>query len=130
MSLVQVKRKCQARPLKQKYEALQEVAKGALKSTVTRKYNNVPNNTLSTWIKNKDKIIQSYRECGNVKRRRVRYSPNENLDKAVYKWLLAVRSKNTVINTLILKEKSIIFAKAFGITDFVLSDGWIMHWKR
>ena len=29
MSLVQVKRKCQARLLKQKYEALQEVAKGA-----------------------------------------------------------------------------------------------------
>ena len=29
MSLVQVKRKCQARPLKQKYEALQEIAKGA-----------------------------------------------------------------------------------------------------
>ena len=130
MSLVQVKRKCQARPLKQKYEALQEVAKGAPKSTVACKYNNVPNNTLSTWIKNKDKIIQSYRECGNVKRRRVRYSPNENLDKAVYKWLLAVRSKNAVVNTLILKEKSSIFAKAFGITDFVPSDGWITRWKR
>ena len=130
MSLVQVKHKCQARPLKQKYEALQEVAKGAPKSTVACKYNNVPNNTLSTWIKNKDKIIQSYRECGNVKRRRVRYSPNENLDKAVYKWLLAVRSKNAVVNTLILKEKSSIFAKAFGITDFVPSDGWITRWKR
>ena len=58
------------------------VAKDAPKSTVARKYN-VPNNTFSTWIK--DKIIQSYRECGNVKRRRVRYLPNENLDKAVYK---------------------------------------------
>ena len=54
MSLVQAKRKCQARPLKQKYEALQEVAKGAPKSTVARK-NNVPNNTLSTWIKTKKK---------------------------------------------------------------------------
>ena len=97
------------------------VAKGAPKSTVARKYN-VPNNTFSTWIKNKDKIIQSYRECGNVKRRRVRYLPNEDLDKAVYKWLLAVRSKNAVVNTLILKEKSSIFAKAFGITDFVHSD--------
>ena len=129
MSLVQVKRKCQVRPLKQKYEPLLEVAKGAPKSTVARKYN-VPNNTLSTWIKNKDKIIQSYRECSNVKRRRVQYSPNKNLDKAVYKWLRAVRSKNAVVNTLILKEKSSIFAKAFGITDFVPSDGWIMCWKR
>ena len=80
MSLVQVKRKCQERLLKQKCEALQEVAKGAPKSTVARKCN-VPNNTLSTWIKNKDKIIQFYRECGNVKRQIVRYSPNKNLDK-------------------------------------------------
>ena len=82
MLLVQVKHKCQTRPLKQKYEALQEAAKGAPKSTVARKYN-VPNNTLSKWIKNKDKIIQSCRKCGNVKCRRVRYSPNEKLDKAV-----------------------------------------------
>ena len=128
MSLVQTKRKCQARPLKQKYEALQEVAKGAPKSTVARKHN-VPNITLSTLITNKNKIIQSCRECVNVKRRRVRYSPNENLDKAVYKWLLAVRGKNAVVNTLILKEKSSIFAKAIGITDFVPSDGWITRWK-
>ena len=67
MSLAQVKRKSQAKPLKQKYKALQEVAKGALKSTVARKFN-VPNKNLSTWIKNKDKIIQSYRECGIVTR--------------------------------------------------------------
>ena len=80
--------------------------------------------------KNKDKTIQSYRECGNVKHWRVQYSPNENLDKAVCKWLLAVRNKNAVVNTLILKEKSSIFAKVFGITDFVPSDGWITHWKR
>ena len=124
MSLVQVKRKFQARPLKQKYEVLQNVAKGEPKSTVARKYN-VPKNTLSTWIKNKEKIIQSYRECGNVKRQRVQYSTNENLDKAVCKWILVVRSKNAVVNTVILKEKSSIFAKAFGITDFVPSDGWI-----
>ena len=65
MSLVQVKRKYQARQLKQKCETLHKVAKGAPKSTVACKYN-VPNNTFSTWIKNKDKIIQSYRECGNV----------------------------------------------------------------
>ena len=119
MWLVQVKRKCQARPLKQNLEALQEVVKGAPKSTVVSKYY-VPNDTLPTWIKNKDKIIQSYRECDNVKRWRVRYSPNENLDKAVYKWLFAVGSKDAVANTRIFKEKQSIFAKAFEITDFFL----------
>ena len=54
----------------------------------------------------------------------------KNLDKTVYKWLLAVRSKNAVFNTLIFKEKSSIFAKAFEKTGFVPSDGWITRWKR
>ena len=71
MSLIQTKCKCQARPLKKKYQALQEVTKGVPKSTVARTYD-VPNNTLSTWIKNQDKIMQSYRQCGNIKRRRIR----------------------------------------------------------
>ena len=56
MSLIQTKGKCQARLLNKKYGALQEVAKGVPKSAIGSKYN-VPNNTLSTWIKNKDKII-------------------------------------------------------------------------
>ena len=87
-----------------KIRSLTKGCKRCTNVTVACKYH-VTNNTLSTWLKNKDKIIQSYRECGNVKRRRLRYSPNKNLDKAVYKWLLAVRSKNAVVNTLILKEK-------------------------
>ena len=70
MALIQTKCKCQERPLNKEYEALQEVAKGAPKSAVARKYDAL-NNT--TWIKNKDKIMQSYRECGNIKRRRIRF---------------------------------------------------------
>ena len=46
-----------------------------------------------------------------------------SLDKAVYKWLLTVRSKNAFVNTLMLKEKASFLAKAFGITDFAPSDG-------
>ena len=56
MSLIHTKGKCQARLLNKKYGALQEVAKGVPKSAIGSKYN-VPNNILSTWIKNKDKII-------------------------------------------------------------------------
>ena len=69
MSLTQTKCKCQTRSLKKKYKALQEVAKGLPKSTVAGKYD-LPNNTLSTWIKNIDEIMQSYRECGDSKRRK------------------------------------------------------------
>ena len=77
MLLIQTKCKCQARPLKKKYETFQKVAKGVPKSTVAPKYD-VPNNTFSTRIKNKDKIKQYYRECANVKRQRIRYSIHAN----------------------------------------------------
>lgn len=60
-----------SKAVEKKYQALQEVTKGVPKSTVACTYD-VPNNTLSTWIKNQDKIMQSYRQCGNIKRRRIR----------------------------------------------------------
>ena len=65
-----------------------------------------------------------------VKRRRTCYLPSESLDRAVYKWLLMVRSKNAVDNTLMLKEKASFFAKAFGMSGFVPSGSWILHWKQ
>ena len=46
-----------SKDVEEKFEALQEVAKEVTKSTVAH-------NTLSAWIKNKDEIIQSYKECG------------------------------------------------------------------
>ena len=71
-------------------------------------------------------IVGPDREYGNVKR----YSLHESLCKAVHEWLLTVRSKNAVANTLMLKKKASFFAKASGITDFVPSDGWVTRWKR
>lgn len=63
-------------------EALPEVVKKVPNSTVVRKYD-VPNHTLSTRINSKDKIMQFWREWDNIKRQRIRYTPNENLDRAV-----------------------------------------------
>ena len=47
MSLIQTRRKCQAEPLKKKYEALQEVTKGVQESTAACNYD-VPNNAQFT----------------------------------------------------------------------------------
>ena len=64
-----------SKAIEEKVQGLTGGCKRILKSTVARKYD-VPNNTLTTWIMNKDKIMQSYREYGNVKRRGILYSPN------------------------------------------------------
>ena len=79
MSLIQTKQNCLARPFMKKYEASQEVAKELPKLTVARKCDE-PNNSLSTRIKNKDKMMKSYRKCDNIKRRRRNYSSNERFE--------------------------------------------------
>ena len=71
-------------PIKEKYNALQEILSGISKKTVARKYG-VPKNTVSTWLGNKDKILAAY-ESGeiNPKRQKMKRAENKDLDKAVY----------------------------------------------
>ena len=71
-------------PIKEKYNALQEILSGISKKTVAKKYG-VPKSTVSTWLGNKDKILAAY-ESGeiNPKRQKMKRAENKDLDKAVY----------------------------------------------
>ena len=62
MLVVGQKRKHVHKTLRKKTQALE---KGLLNKEVARKYN-VPKNTISTWVKNKDKILSSLEEWQNV----------------------------------------------------------------
>ena len=58
MATIASKRKLNTKSIKDKYNALKEVEHGKTKSQVTSKYG-IPKNTLSTWLKNKDKIFEA-----------------------------------------------------------------------
>ena len=51
------KRKCNCQSLDKKLAALREVEKGRKKKDIANEFG-IPQNTLSTWIKNKHKIIE------------------------------------------------------------------------
>ena len=92
--------------IKEKYAALKEVEDGSSKSQVAMKYG-VPKNTLSTWIKNKERIFESMKTQGNkTKRMRLKEGTFAKLDKLIFKWLLTVRSRNVVVSASILKTKA------------------------
>ena len=66
------KRKMVCKPLHEKYQALIEVESGGKKSDIAAKYG-VPLNTLSTWIKNADKIKNSFKSGDqNLSRKRLK----------------------------------------------------------
>lgn len=50
-----------AKSLEEKYKALKEIKRGIAKKEVAKKYG-IPLNTLSTWVKSKEKWFMNVRE--------------------------------------------------------------------
>ena len=96
MVTIASKRKLKTKSIKYKYQALKEVEEGKSKLQVATKYG-IPKNTLSTWIKNKDKIFEAPKKGMNTKRQSLRAGSYEKLDQAIFKWLLTVRSRDVAV---------------------------------
>ena len=115
----------------EKYKALQKIEEGkSMKKSIAEEYG-VKKNTISTWIANKRKIIEAY-ESGQVNssRKKLKKSDNKDLDEAVFTWFKNVRSNNSPVNGIIIKEKALSLAKSLELTDFRASDGWLDKWKQ
>ena len=129
MATIATKRKLNTKSIKDKYNALKEIEDGNTKSKVALKYG-IPKNTLSTWFKNKEKIFDAVKKGNNSKRQRLREGSFANLDQAIFKWLLIVRSRDVAVSALILKTKAMEFAEKMNVKDFHASDGWLYRWKK
>ena len=80
-------------------------------------------NTLSTWKKNRDKIVTAFKCCGETKRQRIKEGTYEQVNLACYKWLLVQRSENTPVNGKAIQEKALDYAKQLNVETFQASDG-------
>ena len=85
--------------------------------------------TLSTWMKNKEKLFEGL-EQSSSDAKKMRGCDYEQVDKAVLKWFSLQRSQNVLIDGPILKEKSLQFAKSSNFPTFKASDGWPDKWKK
>ena len=77
---------------------------------VAAKYG-VPKNTLSTWVKNKEKLLDSLKIESNIKRQKLRRDNYEMVDKAIFNWLLSMQSQIIPLSAGMIQEKTITFAK-------------------
>ena len=119
------KRKLNLKSIEDKYNALCAVEKGVKSKSVIAKEYGVPSNTLSTWLKNAEKIKKAYEsECFGASRKKMRLAKHEDVEKALYQWLLAARSDNIPISGEILKEKAEQLAVKLGETD------WLCRFKE
>ena len=72
----------QLQTLREKCQALKDLQKGESNKDVAAKYN-VPKNTLSTWVKKKQKIFDALKKGTNVKRQKLKSGNHELVDQGI-----------------------------------------------
>ena len=81
--LIAQKRKYVHKTRREKYQSLKDLEKGLSDKDVAAKYG-VPKNTLSTWVKSKEKLFAALEKGNNVKRQKLRTGVHETLNTAVF----------------------------------------------
>nr|XP_042907454.1 tigger transposable element-derived protein 4-like [Parasteatoda tepidariorum] len=119
------KRKCLT--IKEKNLILQEVDRGVKKKDIASKFG-IPSSSLSTIIRNRDKIENN--DLPNPCSKRLKTCVYEDVNEAVLKWIHAMRDKNVPISGPLITEKAMQFAKALGHDEFRGSSGWLDKFKR
>ena len=82
----------------------------------------VPKNTISTWVKNKEKYFQTLEARGTGKVKKLPESDFDKLDHVVFCWFVSKSSQNIAIDGMLIKEKALSYAKELGYADFHTSN--------
>jgi hypothetical protein len=91
----------------------------------------IPANTLSTILKNKNKLLENRDECDfNSKRKKLASCVHGDIDDAMLKWVTTARDKNIPLSGTLIREKAKEFAAALGREDFLASVGWLDKFKK
>ena len=119
--------------LKLKVDILKEVDQAkthGAKSVIAAKYK-IPKSTLSTIIKNKDKIYESFEQslCVSSKKR-LRTAAHQDIEEALVLWLKFARSRQVPVSGPLLQTKAQELASELGHPDFKCSSGWLSRFKE
>lgn len=99
---------------------------GSKKKDVAKTFG-IPQSTLSTILKNKERVLQSRLHAN---RKRFRDGEFPGLEDCLVKFLGECRAQNIPVGGSMLKEKAISFAEKLGIKSFNASEGWLTNFKR
>lgn len=99
------------------------VDKGAKKVDVAKRLG-IPANTLSTWLKNRDKIFETY-DYNNPNRKRQRQSAFADIEVALLRWFTQARANGVAVSGTILTDQARKFADALGCSEFTGSSAWL-----
>ena len=112
-----------------KAEIIAEVDKGTkAKKDIAKEYGIQPN-TLSTFLKDRQKIIGGIVK-GKQKCKRQKPCTLPELDGAMKIWFDQTRSADVTVDGSIMRAKGEVLASELGHTGYSMSNGWYGRWKK
>lgn len=111
----------------EKREIIEQVESGRRKIDVAKEFG-IPASTLSTFLKNKGKIMLLAPNC-EKNRKRARAPENPDLDECVLKWFKQGRDKKIPLSGTTIRAKAEEFATGLGKNTFKASTGWLDNFK-
>ncbi|KAK8769643.1 hypothetical protein V5799_013892 [Amblyomma americanum] len=105
---------------------LKELSEGAKNCELVKKYN-VSKSTISTILKNKEKITSS--EANSTVRKRLRKATYADVEDALLKWFVDARARNIPISGPMMLGKTKDFAFLLDFPDFSPGYGWLHRFK-
>lgn len=125
------KRKQTSLDVLSKHQILTEVDRGVLsKKAIAEKYK-IPKSTLSTILKNREKIEEAIASGSvNSRAKRLRTAKHEDIESRLLTWFNHMRAENIPLSGPLIKEKALEIAENLGITDFECSNGWLWRFQQ
>ncbi|XP_060867267.1 tigger transposable element-derived protein 6-like [Metopolophium dirhodum] len=125
-----LKRKQMSIDLKTKQLILVEVEKGTLPKTKIAEKFGIPKSTLSTIIKNKDKIDEAVALGSTNSTKRLRKPMLEDVEKELLKWFKKARDSNIPLSGALVREKAKEICTSNGVEHMACSDGWLWRFQK
>ncbi|KAH6945079.1 hypothetical protein HPB50_007139 [Hyalomma asiaticum] len=105
---------------------LNELAQGAKNCELVKKHG-VSKSTISTILKNEDKIISA--DANSMDRKRPRRATYADVEEALLKWFVDAQARNIPISGPMMLAKAKDFAFLFDFPDFCPGNGWLHRFK-
>ncbi|XP_050064482.1 tigger transposable element-derived protein 4-like [Aphis gossypii] len=112
-----------------KLKIIKEVEKGVKRKKDIAADFNIPANTLSSILKNKDKIVKNIEDSScSPQRKKLKVSNFPQIEDAMLKWIHKARDHNLPVSGPLIQEKAKEFAQELGL-EFHGSSGWLHKFK-
>lgn len=116
--------------LREKVSLIEEAEKSTCTKTQLAERHKMPLSTLSTILKNKEKLLEAYGKTHSSKRSRIRFPTYPDVEVALMKWLQRANAAHLPVNGTILREKADDLALRLGHEGFKCSNGWFARFKE